>query len=236
MNLDEEQLWKIVEPQVHEINLMKKYPAFLKHGLNTKASDTDNIGTRMMKELLQINENITRTTLYTNYRRTFLNSILDRLYQGKIQLNNSDFCTLVGNPYEMLRASTGEKIETSILSDFQCYCKRYADGEELYGFRSPHIAVGENAILKNTYRDEWKWFNFSDRILVINLWGKGCFLTDIWGGSDQDSDVSYIGNDPIILETTKETVNSGKYLIPINGLCMSHIMQPFYLLKRGEAQ
>lgn len=218
LNLDEEQLWKIVEPQVHEINLMKKYPAFLKHGLNTKASDTDNIGTRMMKELLQINENITRTTLYTNYRRTFLNSILDRLYQGKIQLNNSDFCTLVGNPYEMLRASTGEKIETSILSDFQCYCKRYADGEELYGFRSPHIAVGENAILKNTYRDEWKWFNFSDRILVINLWGKGCFLTDIWGGSDQDSDVSYIGNDPIILETTKETVNSGKYLIPINGL------------------
>lgn len=218
LNLTEEQLWKIVEPQVHEINLMKKYPAFLKHGLNTKAADTDNIGTRMMKELLQINENITRTTWYTNYRRTFLNSILDRLYQGKIQLNNSDFCTLVANPYEMLRASTGEKIETSILSDFQCYCKRYADGEELYGFRSPHIAVGENAILKNTYRSEWKWFNFTDRILVINLWGKGCFLSDIWQGSDQDSDVAYIGNDHVILEATKETVNSGKYLIPINGL------------------
>lgn len=218
LNLDEEQLWKIVEPQVHEINLMKKYPAFLKHGLNTKAADTDNIGTRMMKELLQINEDITKTTWYTNYRRTFLNSILDRLYQGKIQLNNSDFCTLVGNPFEMLRASTGEKIETSILSDFQCYCKRYADGEELYGFRSPHIAVGENAILKNTYRPEWKWFNFTDRILVINLWGKGCFLSDIWQGSDQDSDVAYIGNDPVILEATKETVNSGKYLIPINGL------------------
>lgn len=218
LNLDEEQLWKIVEPQVHEINLMKKYPAFLKHGLNTKAADTDNIGTRMMKELLQINEDITKTTWYTNYRRTFLNSILDRLYQGKIQLNNSDFCTLVGNPFEMLRASTGEKIETSILSDFQCYCKRYSDGEDLYGFRSPHIAVGENAILKNTYRPEWKWFNFTDRILVINLWGKGCFLSDIWQGSDQDSDVAYIGNDPVILEATKETVNSGKYLIPINGL------------------
>lgn len=218
LNLTEEQLWKIVEPQVHEINLMKKYPAFLKHGLNTKAGDTDNIGTRMMKELLQINEDITRTTWYTNYRRTFLNSILDRLYQGKIQLNNSDFCTLVANPYEMLRASTGEKIETSILSDFQCYCNRYADGEELYGFRSPHIAVGENAILKNTYCDEWKWFNFTDRILIINLWGKGCFLSDIWQGSDQDSDVAYIGNDPVILEATKETVNSGKYLIPINGL------------------
>lgn len=218
LNLSEDELWKIVEPQVHEINLMKKYPAFLKHGLNTKAADTDNIGTRMMKELLQINENVVGTTWYTNYRRTFLNSILDKLYQGKIQLNNSDFCTLVANPYEMLRASTGEEINTSILSGFQCWCSRYADREELYGFRSPHISVGENAVLKNTYRPEWKWFNFSDRILVINLWGDGCFLSDIWQGSDQDGDTAFVGNDPVILKKTKETVNSGKYLVPVNGL------------------
>lgn len=218
LNLNEEQLWQIVEPQVHEINLMKKYPAFLKHSLNTKAADTDNIGARMMKELLQVNEDITKTSWYTNYRRSFISSILDRLYEGKVQLNNSDFCTLVANPYEMLRASTGERIDTSILSDFQCYCSRYADGEELYGFRSPHIAIGENAILTNTDREEWKWFNFTDRILVINLFGKGAFLSDIWQGCDTDSDVAYIGNDPVVLEATKSTVNSNKYLIPINGL------------------
>lgn len=218
LNLNEEQLWKIVEPQVHEINLMKKYPAFLKHSLNTKASDKDNIGARMMKELLQINEDITKTKWYTDFRRSYISSILDRLYEGKVQLNNSDFCTLVANPYEMLRASTGERIDTSILSDFQCYCSRYADREELYGFRSPHIAIGENAILTNTDREEWKWFNFTDRILVINLFGKGAFLSDIWQGCDTDSDVAYIGNDPVVLEATKSTVNSGKYLIPINGL------------------
>lgn len=218
LNLNEEQLWKIVEPQVHEINLMKKYPAFLKNSLNTKASDKDNIGARMMKELLQINEDITKTKWYTDFRRSYISSVLDRLYEGKVQLNNSDFCTLVANPFEMLRASTGERIDTSILSDFQCYCSRYTDGEELYGFRSPHIAIGENAILTNTYREEWKWFNFSDRILVINLFGKGAFLSDIWQGCDTDSDVAYIGNDPVILTATKETVDSGKYLIPINGL------------------
>lgn len=218
LNLNKKQLWQIVEPQVHEINLMKKYPAFLKHSLNTKAADTDNIGARMMKELLQVNEDITKTSWYTNYRRSYISSILDRLYEGKVQLNNSDFCTLVANPFEMLRASTGERIDTSILSDFQCYCSRYADGEELYGFRSPHIAIGENAILTNTDRKEWKWFNFTDRILVINLFGKGAFLSDIWQGCDTDSDVAYIGNDPVVLEATKSTVNSGKYLIPINGL------------------
>lgn len=218
LNLNEEQLWQIVEPQVNEINLMKKYPAFLTHNLNITASESDNIGSRLMKELLQVNEDITRTQWYTNFRRTYINSILDGLFEGKIQLNNSDFCTLIANPYEMLRASIGEKIDSSILSDFQCYCNRYADGEELYGFRSPHIAIGENALLKNTYRPEWKWFNFTDRILIINLFGKGAFLSDIWQGSDQDSDVAYIGNDLTILEATKETVTSGKYLVPINGL------------------
>lgn len=218
LNLNEDQLWKIVEPQVNEINLMRKYPAFLKHSLNIKASDSEKIGSRMMKEMLQVNEDITRTKWYTDFRHSYVSSILDQLYAGKIQLNNSDFCTLVANPHEMLRASVGEKIETSILSDFQCYCSRYADGEELYGFRSPHIAIGENAVLKNTYRDEWKWFNFTDRILIINLFGKGAFLSDTWQGCDTDSDVAYIGNDPTILEATKATVESGKYLVPINGL------------------
>lgn len=234
LNLNEEQLWQIVEPQVHEINLIRKYPAFLKHSLNTKAADTDNIGSRMMKEILQINEDITRTTWYTNFRRSYINSILDRLYEGKVQLNNSDFCTLVANPYEMLRASTGESIDTSILSDFQCYCSRYADGEELYGFRSPHIAIGENAILTNTDRKEWKWFNFTDRILVINLFGKGAFLSDIWQGCDTDSDVAYIGNDPVVLEATKSTVESGKYLIPINGLSPENDPQNYTDEKMAE--
>lgn len=234
LNLNEEQLWQIVEPQVHEINLIRKYPAFLKHSLNTKAADTDNIGSRMMKEILQVNEDITRTTWYTNFRRSYINSILDRLYEGKVQLNNSDFCTLVANPFEMLRASTGERIDTSILSDFQCYCSRYADGEELYGFRSPHIAIGENAILTNTDREEWKWFNFTDRILVINLFGKGAFLSDIWQGCDTDSDVAYIGNDPVVLEATKSTVNSGKYLIPINGLSPENDPQNYTDEKMAE--
>lgn len=183
LNLNEDQLWKILEPQVHEINLMKNYPAFFKNHLNTKAADSDNIGERMMKEILQVNEDVTRTRWYKDYRRSYLKSILEHLYAGKVQLSNSDFCTLVSCPYEMLQASAGEKIETSILSDFQCYCSRYKDGEELYGFRSPHIAIGENAILKNTYRPEWKWFNFTDRILIINLFGNGAFLTDVWGGA-----------------------------------------------------
>lgn len=213
LNFDKEKLWKLVEPQVTEVNLMKKYVAWFKRGIDMRA--TENVGNSMMLSLLNINDNISRTKWYTNYRRSQISSIVKRLIAGKVQIKDSDFCTLVGNPFEMLRASCGDKIETSIINDFECYCTRYADGEELYGMRSPHICSGNNALLKNTYRNEWKWFNFTDNILIINLWGKGAFLSPKWNGSDTDSDAAYIGNNPIILEEVKKVQD---YLIPINAV------------------
>lgn len=213
LNFNKEKLWKLVEPQVTETNYMKKYVAWFKRGIDMRA--TENVGNSMMLSLLNINDDISRTTWYTNFRRTQISNIIKRLIAGKVQIKGSDFCTLVGNPYEMLRASCGDKIDTSILSDFECYCTRYKDNEELYGMRSPHICSGNNALLKNTYRKEWKWFNLTDNILIINLWGKGAFLSPIWNGCDTDSDSAYIGNNPIILEEVKKVQG---YLIPINGV------------------
>ncbi len=213
LNFNKDKLWQLIEPQVTETNYMKKYVAWFKRGIDMRA--TENVGNSMMLSLLNINDNISRTTWYTNFRRTQIGNIIKRLIAGKVQIKGSDFCTLVGNPYEMLRASCGDKIETSIINDFECYCSRYGDGEELYGMRSPHICSGNNALLKNTYRKEWKWFNFTDNILIINLWGKGAFLSPVWNGCDTDSDSAYIGNNPIILEEVKKVQD---YLVPINGV------------------
>ena len=213
LNFNKEDLWKLVKPQIDEVNLMRKHVAWFKYFAGMR--DTGKVKDSMMLSLLNVNDDISRTKWYTDYRRYKINGIIDKLIAGKLQIKDSDFCTLIGNPYEMLRASCGDKIETSILNDFECYCARYQDGEELYGMRSPHICTGNNALLKNTYRDEWKWFNLTDNILIINLWGKGAFLSCKWNGSDQDSDSAFIGNDPIILEKVKKAQD---YLLPINGL------------------
>lgn len=214
MNLDKNKLWKIAEPQVTELNLMKKYVAFFKRGLDMRP--TNDVGTSMMLQLLDVNEEVSRTKWYTDYRRSQLSAILKRLYAGKIQIPNSDFAVLVGNPWEMLRASAGDEITESILDGYEVYNNRYADGEELYGFRSPHIGSSSCALLKNAYHKEFKeWFNFTDRILIINSWGEGAFLSVKWGGSDTDSDSVFLGNNKTILEAVKEVQD---YLIPINGL------------------
>lgn len=222
LNFDKEDLWKLVKPQIDEVNLMRKYVAWFKYFIGMRA--TEKVKDSMMLSLLNVNDDISRTKWYTDYRRFKINGMIDKLIAGKLQIKDSDFCILVGNPYEMLRASCGDKIETSILNDFECYCTRYKDGEELYGMRSPHICTGNNALLKNTYCDEWKWFNFTDNILIINLWGKGAFLSCKWNGSDQDSDSAFIGNNPIILEKVKKTQD---YLVPINGLFPEPRMKEF---------
>lgn len=222
LNFDKKDLGELVKPQLDETNLMIKYVAWFKHFVDMRA--TEKVKDSMMLSLLNVNDDISRTKWYTDYRRYKINGIIDKLIAGKLQIEDSDFCTLVGNPYEMLRASCGEKIESSILSDFECYCTRYKDGEELYGMRSPHICTGNNALLKNTYHDEWKWFNLTDNILIINLWGKGAFLSCKWNGSDQDSDAAFIGNNPIILEKVKRVQD---YLIPINGLSPKPRMYEF---------
>lgn len=139
--------------------------------------------------------------------------MVKKLLAGKIQIKNSDFCVLFGNPFEMLRASCGDTIQSSIINDFECYCSRYQDGEELYGMRSPHICTGNNALLKNTYRDEWKWFNLTDNIIVVNFFDRGAFLAPKWNGCDVDSDTAFIGNNSIILKKVKAVQD---YMIPIN--------------------
>ncbi len=211
LNFLKEHLWELVKPQIDEVNLMRKYVAWFKYFVDMRA--TEKVKDSMMLSLLNVNDDISRTKWFTDYKRFKIGNIIKKLIEGKLQIRDSDFCTLVGNPYEMLRASCGDEIDTSILNDFECYCTRYADGEELYGMRSPHICTGNNALLKNTYREEWKWFNLTDNILIINLWGKGAFLSCKWNGSDTDSDAAFIGNNPIILDKVKEVQD---YLIPIN--------------------
>lgn len=211
LNFDKEELWELVKSQIDKVNLMKKHVAWFKHFV--KMNPTESVKDSMMLSLLDVNDDISRTKWYTDYRRFKISGIIEKLIAGRLQIKDSDFCTLVGNPYEMLRASCGDNIDTSILNDYGCYSIKYEDGEELYGMRAPHICTGNNALLKNTYRDEWKWFNLTENILVINLWGKGAFLSPKWNGSDTDSDAAFIGNNPIILEKVK---NVQDYLIPIN--------------------
>ena len=215
LNLTEDELRKLVESQITEVNLIKKNVAWFKHfiGRSGDFKTTDD----MMIALLNKNDAISGTKWYKDYRRSRIQGILDKIKTGKIQVPGADFRVLFGNPYEMLVSSTGQEITDSIIHDFECYCPAFGDGEELFCFRSPHICTGNSALLKNVHRSEWRWFNLTNNIIAVNFWGKGSFLSPTLNGADTDSDTGYVGNNKIILGKVREAVLSENFSIPING-------------------
>ena len=215
LNLTEDDLRELVDNQITEVNLIKKNVAWFKHFIGQ--SGDFKTADDMMLTLLDKNDAFSHTKWYKDYRRSRIQGILDKIKMGKIQIPGSDFRVLFGNPYEMLFSSSGQEITDSIIHDFECYCPAFGDGEELFGFRSPHICTGNSALLTNVYRPEWKWFNLTDNIIAVNFWGKGAFLSPVWNGADTDSDTAYIGNNKIILDKVREAVLSGNFPIPING-------------------
>jgi hypothetical protein len=219
LDLSEEDIYKLTEAYINHINLINRYPAFFKKHIGDKLND--DVKSTMMLKLLMINDKMSETQWYKNYRNSQVDNLKNRAKCGKILIPNTDYAVLVGNPVEMLKAACGDKIESSLHKGFECYSSKFDNDIELTGFRSPHILNSNSALLINTYHDEFKWFKLNDNILVVNFFGDGAILSNIWNGCDTDSDSVLIGTNSILLNAVKklydiEYDNNGKLVKIVN--------------------
>lgn len=212
LNLSKDDVRELAKESLYHVSLMNKYPAFFKKYLGER--EEDNVKSAMMINLLDVNDNMIYTKWYKDYRKSQIDSLKARIKRGKLLIPNNDYCVLFGNAYEMLQATVGKKIESSLHDGFECWCPMFKDGEELTCFRSPHIAESNSTLLKNVYHKEFdKWFNLTDNIVIVNFWDKGALLTHKLNGCDVDSDSVLLGNSPTLLRKVKEAQNK---LVPIN--------------------
>ncbi|MDU2994667.1 MAG: hypothetical protein E7B49_10445, partial [Clostridium sp.] len=151
------------------------------------------------------------------FRRNNIKSYINRLRQGKIKIANTDYCTILGNPVELLYHAIGrlesDNNETIKYMDGknEVYCRAYRDGEELCGFRNPHVCSGNVLYVVNRWREEYKYFNLSNNIVIVNAIGFG--IQDRLQGCDYDSDTVLLTNNKILVSKAKE---STKYPTPVN--------------------
>ncbi len=181
--------------------------AFLNH---IGIKDDSSTHSHFYNDLVSINPEILKTQELKNWRYSIINHYKERLKKGKIKLTETDYCTVVGNPFEMLQASilpTGKQtdIDNMIhpLEGWQISCNAYDNGFELAGFRSPHICSGNVVHCTNIIDDNIsQYFNFSKNIAVLNS-----INTDFLNrgqGSDFDSDSYEFTSNHIIVEKAKE--------------------------------
>lgn len=177
----------------------------------------DSCSRDLMLNLLAINNKVANTKMFKEFRRNNIKSYVNRLRQGKIKIANTDYCTILGNPVELLYHAIGrlESCDSEMIKYMdgknEVYCKAYRDGEELCGFRNPHVCSGNVLYVVNKYREEYKYFNLSNNIVIVNAVGFG--IQDRLQGCDYDSDTVLLSNNNILVSKAKE---SSKYPTPVN--------------------
>lgn len=209
-----EEIKELTKEELEYVNLLKNDLEVFKRHISLQE---DSCSKDLMLNLLAINNKVANTKMFKEFRRNNIKSYINRLRQGKIKIANTDYCTILGNPVELLYHAIGrlesDNNETIKYMDGknEVYCRAYRDGEELCGFRNPHVCSGNVLYVVNKYRDEYKYFNLSDNIVIVNAVGFG--IQDRLQGCDYDSDTVLLTNNKILVSKAKE---STKYPTPVN--------------------
>lgn len=209
-----EEIKELAKEELDYVYLLKNDLEVFKRHISLQE---DSCSKDLMLNLLAINNKVANTKMFKEFRRNNIKSYINRLRQGKIKIANTDYCTILGNPVELLYHSIGrlrgEENETikSIDGKNEVYCRAYKDGEELCGFRNPHVCSGNVLYVKNKWREEYKYFNLSNNIVIVNAIGFG--IQDRLQGCDYDSDTMLLSNNNILVAKSKE---STKYPTPVN--------------------
>lgn len=185
-------------------------------------------------ELVQRNKEFMQTQVFKDYRRNFIVSQVRDLRQGKIRVEG-DYCTLLGNPIEMLHAAVGSFTgEIIALAGNKVNCPKFGQQEAVVGFRNPHVCAGNIANLVNEENDLIdRYINATENIVVINSIDYPLLTT--LQGADFDSDTMLVTSNDIIVKAasrvdhsvtpvpTNAIANTGKNDTELTGQNMSDI-------------
>ena len=156
-------------------------------------------------ELYKINPDIQHTKFFRDYKNNMLGTdYKDLLKQGRYMLEDSDYCVVCSNPFEMMQHACGiqQNEWVRIHKGREAYCIYFPHDKELIATRSPHIYSGNVICLHNAYH-EWfdRYMSLSDNIVVINS-----IESDIMfraNGMDFDSDTLLISSNDILVEKAR---------------------------------
>lgn len=206
--IDKEKLFNIAKPSIDYVNDLKinhdKYIEYLKIS-NQKYKIND-----VIIALDEWNDKFKYTQYYKEKRNSIISEFKkERLQLGKL-LQYGDNLTICGNPVAMLMKVTGQNILKedcfNVKSNcVECYTTKFANGECLAGFRSPHNSPNNIVHLCNTYPDILiKYFgNLGNNVIVVN--GIGTDIQQRLNGMDEDSDYVFVTNQKDIVQLAEQS-------------------------------
>lgn len=201
-------LGRIAKASIDYCNALKlNHKAFMEH-LAANASKGYSIN-NVLIALDEWNDNFKYTGYFKEKKRKVISKFKnERLKLGKL-LQYGDNLTICGNVIALLMKVTGqdflkEPCFDRIDNGIQCYTTRFADGERLAGFRSPHNAPNNIVHLVNTYSEEVQRYfpKLGRNVIIIN--GIGTDVQYRLNGQDLDTDAVYTTNQPDIVDLAEK--------------------------------
>lgn len=188
----------IAEPSIEYINNLKlDDEAFLEY-LRVTGTAKYSIN-NVLIDLYRWNDQFKYSEYFKNKKNAKINELKDRRVKlGKL-FQDGDNLTICGNPVAMLMKVTGENpTQEGCFKQFeckiQCSTTRFAEGETLAGFRSPHNAPNNIIYMENVYpKAIMRYFpNLGNNVIIIN--GIGTDVQSRLNGQDLDSDSIFVTN------------------------------------------
>lgn len=219
---EKEELEILFKPEKEYVEKLKNDLNFFMQEVNMLDLDDEEINNSnkidtegAILELVKTNPKFAQTQVFKDYRRNHINAYIDKLRTGKIHIEGADYGVACGNPVEMLLATTGDFTGESVtLQNNELYCSRFEDGEEVVGFRSPHVVVSNCGQQVNRYiEDIHNYMTDTPNIVYFN----SCLypILSIYQGEDFDIDSNLLTNHPTITTACKR-INYNITPIPVN--------------------
>lgn len=156
--------------------------------------------------LCKHNRDFVNSTYFRERRQAIVNAYILNFKNGR-SIQDADNLTIVGSPYAMLLYAAGRDPyeDPTLLPEAgtnQCYTERFADGEYLASFRSPHNSRNNIGYLHNVKHPLMsKYFDLGQLCIAVNM-----IETDFQArhnGADMDSDSIYVTAQPDIVAHAK---------------------------------
>jgi hypothetical protein len=208
LRLNKKELRELIKAHITFINNLKKDDVIFNWYLHTECVG---VGKDLLDNLLAVKDEVYKTELYRKKKSNITNALVDRLRNGQVLVKNCDYSIAFGNCIEFLYHAVGIKKQT--MRGYECYSPRYDIGEELFCTRNPVVCSANIGLLKNKYHDDYKWFNLTPNIFVLNSYD--CNTLTKYSGEDYDSDCNILGNNPILVNEARNVKND---ILPYNGI------------------
>lgn len=215
---DKDVLRRIAQTSIDYYNtLVTDIDVFVKHLEMNKKNAYD--VSRVLIAMYKHNPDTAHLSFFKKKRTQIADELKNRRLKLGNLLQEGDNLTLCGNPLALMMKATGQDPEEeecfNVRDDgIECYTTRFADGERLAAFRSPHNSMNNIVHLYNVYPEILlKYFpKLGSNVIVVNA-----IHTDIQcrlNGMDFDTDMILTTNQKDIVELARESYK--KYLTIVN--------------------